>query len=92
MRAVHGLSIVAVLALGLGAAGTAEAQGLLHASPPAEGAGQVGTPPYDDMKIQTGTALPPKVGTLAVFSRSRPKQLLAVTAGGRPLARRVRAK
>jgi hypothetical protein len=91
MRAVHGLSIVAVLALALGAAGAAQAQRLLHASPPAEGPGQ-GTPPTDDMKIQTGTALPPKVGTLVVFGRTRPKQSLTVTAGGRPLARRARTK
>jgi hypothetical protein len=84
----------ATFALGASLASTdaGQAQGLLRATPPApaEDAGRLGKPKYDDIKVQTGTALPPKSGAMIVLNRTWQKQLLTLTPDGRWTARRTR--
>jgi hypothetical protein len=65
MRTVHFLALSAALALGASvmAVNGAHAQGLVHMSPPEASSAQVGKPKFEDVKLQTGTALPPKSGS-----------------------------
>jgi hypothetical protein len=88
MRVAYAVTIAAVSALAASIAGTdtSQAQGLLMAAP-ADSAAPISQPTFDD-KVQTGTALPPKTGTLVFLKGVRQKVWLGVTGGGRSPARR----
>lgn len=68
MRAVPILAVVATLALGAVSALPAQAQGLVQVSPPAESAAPIETPIFEDVKVEVGTALPPKAGSAVLFN------------------------
>lgn len=68
MRAVPILALFATLVLGAVSALPAQAQVLvLQASPPADRAAPVETPILEDFKVEAGTALPPKAGSVVLF-------------------------
>jgi len=94
MRAVHILAVLAAFALGAGIApmDRAQAQGILDVSPPADGSAQIGKPKYDDIKFQTGTALPPKTGSAILFNGPRQNELTRATGSARRTGRPIKAK
>ena len=94
MRAVHVLAVSAVLALGMTVAPTdmAQAQDLLQMSPPEDSSAQIGKPEYDDIKLQIGTALPPKTGSLLILNGTKATEWLATTRSARSSAGRRSAK
>ena len=93
MRAIHVFAIATALVLGAGAAtlDRAQAQGLLEMSPPADSSSQSGRQTFEDIKVQTGTALPPKTGS-AVFLNGRQLDRLLPPRSGRPPAARIKSK
>ncbi len=94
MRAVHILAVLAAFALGAGIApmDRAQAQGILDVSPPADSSAQIGKPKYDDIKFQTGTALPPKTGSAIFLNGPRRNELTTATGSARRTARPTKAK
>jgi hypothetical protein len=79
MRAVHLFAVSAVLVLGasLASVDRSQAQGLLEMAPPppADGSARAGQPRYEDVKLETHTALPPKAGS-AIFLDGGPMEML----------------
>jgi hypothetical protein len=94
MRAVHVLAVLAAFALGAGIApvGRAQAQGILDMSPPADSSAQIGKPKYDDIKFQTGPALPPKTGSVILLNAPRWNELTTATGSARRTVRPTEAK
>jgi hypothetical protein len=94
MRAVHVFAVLAAFAVGAGIApmDRAQAQGILDMSPPADSSAQIGQPKYDDIKFQTGTALPPKTGSVIFFNGPRRNELTTATGTARRTARPIKAK
>ena len=93
MRAVHVFAVLAAFAVGAGIApmDRAQAQGILDMSPPADSSAQIGQPKYDDIKLQTGIALPPKTGSAIFLNRTKQNEWSATTDSGRWTVRRTQA-
>jgi hypothetical protein len=68
MRAVHVLAVFATLALGAVFAHPAQAQNLVLMTPPADSSSPIQTPTFEDIKVEVGTALPPKAGSAVLFN------------------------
>ncbi|MBX9778002.1 MAG: hypothetical protein K2Y71_26775 [Xanthobacteraceae bacterium] len=68
MRAVHILAAFAALALGTVFAPTAQAQDVVEMAPPADRSSPAEPPTFEDIKLDVGTALPPKAGSAVIFN------------------------